>query len=110
MKPTIQVVSDKDNPSHLTVRLEGELVLNYIGPIKSELEKVMQQATAMHIEISNLPKVDVAGIQLLLATRHSLRARQIDFRFAVDLHEDTNLLLAQAGIDSLATLLNYPTE
>ena len=110
MKPTIHVVPNKDNPSHVTVHLEGELVLSHIGPIKSELEKVMQQATAMHIEISHLPKLDVAGIQLLLAMRHSLQARHIDFRFVIDLPEETNLLLAHAGIDSLSTLLNHPVE
>ena len=66
---------------HATLRLDGELTIQRAQELHGTLRAALEQpGPALQLDLAGVDAFDSAGVQLLLATRHSLLARERTLR------------------------------
>lgn len=63
-----------------TVFITGDLTLQVVGDLRTELLSVMSSAKSLEIDLGDVTSVDTAGIQLVCAAHRLAAKRGIDFK------------------------------
>lgn len=82
------------------VILSGDLSLNNISDIKSELIKLFNEAKPTDLLIKNAEVIDLGFIQLLRSFNFSMKERGIKSTVKFELTADQSTILERSGIKS----------
>ncbi|HDP76276.1 MAG TPA: hypothetical protein ENN49_10525 [Bacteroidales bacterium] len=82
------------------VTLSGDLSLNNISDIKSELVKLFSEAKPTDLLIKNAEVVDLGFIQLVRSFNFSMNERGLESTVKFELTADQRTILERSGIKS----------
>jgi ABC-type transporter Mla MlaB component len=100
---SINITGNKKKNAGIT--LEGSLVLGSLHAVKEELAKAMDRYTSIHVTVKNVATIDLTGVQLLFAIRHSAAALHKKASFEIELAGELNTIISQAGFQNLPAML-----
>lgn len=89
---------DIDNPLIVNILLSGKLEIGQMEQMKSTLLDLLGKHEVFHIKVIDPEHVDLTFIQLLIAFSKSCRAKGKILDLEMQLEEDIQHLLTQAGI------------
>lgn len=106
MKQALITISGENKKKSVQVILEGDLVLGSLHKIKEELTVAINQYNTIHITLKNVSGIDLTGIQLLFVIKKTLEALHKKFSFDIQLTDELNVVVTQAGFAALPDMLH----
>jgi hypothetical protein len=80
-------------------------VLSSIHTLKEKLTDAISRYSTIHVIVKNIAAIDLTGIQLLFAIKRSSETLQKKFSFDIDLPDELNTIISQAGFHNLPAIL-----
>lgn len=87
--------------SKAKIELSSDLIINDIDEIKNELLKIFKEYQSVQIEVTNLNKIDLAGLQLLYSFKNTLSKEEKTVEINIQIADDWKVWLPFSGIEYL---------
>ena len=84
--------------THIHIMLSGDLTLQNSAELSQELLKTIDDFESIDVETSEVSNIDISCVQILMALRKTIEAKQRKLRVALNLPESNIELLTKAGI------------
>lgn len=105
MKQALITITGDKKKKTAQILLEGELVLGSLHKIREELVETVSQYSTIHVTLNNVTGIDLTGIQLLIAIKNRLETLHKNFSFDIQLNNELNTVITQAGFSALPVML-----
>lgn len=86
--------------SHNTLEISGNLVINHIEAIYKDLKNSMDFSKKLILHATQIKGIDLTCIQVFLAIKQEFESRSIPVEIKIDLSEEQQHLLDNAGFRS----------
>jgi ABC-type transporter Mla MlaB component len=94
------------NNKSVHLLLEGELTLGNTKEIVQKLAEAVEKYDSVKVEVKNMLNIDLTGVQLLFAIKHTAFEANKQCIFDIHLPEEVKIYMDHSGFNDLTTLLN----
>ena len=106
---TAIITSSHTGDGHLTVLLEGQLIIRNGNTIKKELTDALNRSQNVTLVFRNIIKIDLAVLQLLIALQKSAATLEKNLSFDIELPEHFRTVIKNSGLDGIF-LFNFKSQ
>jgi ABC-type transporter Mla MlaB component len=99
-----------DSGTSAKILIQGELSLNHLNDLLSDLKIASEKFTDIEIVLRNIENIDLASIQLFYSLKQTFIGKNKTLTFSVELNEVAETLLNQTGFIDLKSALETKHE
>ncbi|MGQ1945612.1 STAS domain-containing protein [Geofilum sp. OHC36d9] len=96
-------IAHKEKNGEVNLVFSGQLTINNIEKIASEIKTILEKPTAVNIQVKEVENLDLTFVQLIYSIKNSGKKNNFKVTLSVSLSEELNSLVANAGFDSFLT-------
>ncbi len=90
------------------LKIGGELIIQNVGEARQQLMEIMSLCKSVRIELQNVTSLDLAFIQVLVATLHTGSTLQKKVTLEAQLPEELQLIVKNSGFAQLFAPASRP--
>ncbi|QJD96537.1 STAS domain-containing protein [Mucilaginibacter robiniae] len=84
-----------------SVHLTGKLLVNHAASLQGQLASVLNRFAGGTIHLTDVSRIDIASLQVLVAFKKSAESSSKPFRFSFDFSPYLQNIIALSGFDQL---------
>lgn len=92
------IISIQAESGQVAIKFSGNLTLQNIAGIKTEIDKVLAKAKSLQLTASEVEDIDLSFVQLILSLKAYCKTKSISVETKFELPNESERLLAKAGL------------